>query len=250
MPANHQRRIRYIGRTDPERPRGASPSRTDALANGELIEVDPRLAHALGFTAPLAVTAHVWTEVITHPDEPTARGGQDLIATLLDLLTQAAAASRIATVAAVPFTVYRRAAAGGAQPVNLTIATTTGDHGETVQTIDIAPTPPAGAFGVAGQPDTWPALHFHHHPGDPGEAPGEAQRGATIPVVTRSVLIVLLAQQIDNGAVSVAHLNPGRAGTVRLVDNTGHLATLRPQADGTYDLACLAQLGWQFTRAA
>lgn len=250
MSAPHPRTLHAVRHAEPDRPPQPYRTRTDAIACGLLIEIDPRLARAFRFTHPLALTVHVWTDVLTRPGQSTAREGHDLITTLLDVLAEAEAARHIASTETVPFTVYRHRP-DGCHPMNLTITTTTGDHGEHVHTIDLAPAPPAGTFRLTGQPNTWPALRFHDHTGQhPDDTRTGADPGGTVPVVTSSVLILLLAQQIDTGTVSAAHLQPGPAGTVRLADNTGRIGTLHAQPDGTYDLAALADLGWTFTRAA
>ncbi len=118
-------------------------TRTQALADGVLVEVDPQLAREAGFVVPVALTAEVYEDCVAWNEDDDVRKGtcQDQTGRLWDVLYLARHAARHAanqTGQVARFQLYRIPRQGrDRQPrrVDLLIHLGPGDHGEPVITI-------------------------------------------------------------------------------------------------------------------
>lgn len=61
-----------------------SYSRSDALADGVLVEADPQLCREAGIKIPVAITDHLWS--VINPDNLETMPGQSVTGRLWDLL--------------------------------------------------------------------------------------------------------------------------------------------------------------------
>jgi hypothetical protein len=117
-------------------------SRTQAIADGLLIEVPEGIAREAGFTVPVAVTAAAWADCVAWTDTDNRRKGtvQDEQGRLWDVLWMTRYAIRRAPRPTARVTVHlyrvpREERGVHPQPVSLVAWCGPGDHGEPVITI-------------------------------------------------------------------------------------------------------------------
>ncbi|MCQ1581238.1 DUF6573 family protein [Streptomyces parvus] len=73
----------------------SSPSRAQAIADGELVAVEPGIAAEAGWNAPVAISRAAWDDCVAWSDEDTARQvPQDETGRLWDVLYMTAARAR------------------------------------------------------------------------------------------------------------------------------------------------------------
>jgi len=116
-------------------------SRTQAIEDGVLIEVDPKVSQEAGFHTPVAVTSAVWDKFIQWEDEDTKRQTvQDLDGRLWDILYMLRVAinkqpSNTNQIIYSLYVVPRGGQAKKPHPIKLKALIHGGDQGEPVITI-------------------------------------------------------------------------------------------------------------------
>jgi len=195
-----------------------SPSRTAAVFAGDLQTVDPRQAAAFGYREDVAIDRHAYHAVIVRPDDAEH---VDYNARTVDVLWH----GRVALDGhpwplRVPFTVWP-----ADRPVNLYAERGAGDTGERTVTVTLAPGLP---FTVTGTDQQLPALTYYigHHP---------------VPVVTVSVLHVLLAALLDTEQLAAFHVEDTPDNPVHITTPDNRTATLRSLPDGSYPIGLLTE---------
>lgn len=120
-----------------------SYTRAQAIQDGTLVAIDPKLAREAGFVVPVALTEAAWHDCVTWSREDTQRTGtpQDEVGRLWDVLWMAARSGRQQEGQMISFTVYRvprSTRTGSPQPVELIAHIGPGDDHEPVITIGFA----------------------------------------------------------------------------------------------------------------
>ena len=242
-PATGERQGRPAGRA-------AQPyGRSDAIADGLLIEVPPRLSRQFNFQFPLTITAAAWCDAVQWTEaterHKTTGSGQNEASRLTEVLWAARLAlytNRTGT-HDLDFLVHRVPVDGpDTRPLRLTLRVSVhpGDCGETVVTIGHAHQPVAGTFVLAdpdrppaGQPVLgWPAAALEHD-----------RSGRVHPVVTPDILDRILAVATDPTSPSGIEVSTGNDGEIYVHDPGGITVTLRPDSSGRYSLC---PLDWPF----
>lgn len=215
--------------------------RSDAIADGLLIEVPVRLSRQFHFTYPVALTAQAWFDTVLW-DERAEQGkptptGQHECSRITEVLWAARQAQYISRTcsSALNFLVHRVPPTGPetrSLRITLRIAVHAGDCGEAVATISHAhPAEDAAAWFVSPGGPRFPAV-----------AVDSDNSGRSHPVVTVDTLDVILAAASGDGVDAT----PGAEGTVHVHQQDGITVTLWPDAHGHYPLR---RLDWPFEQA-
>lgn len=118
-------------------------TRAQAIEDGVLIAIDPKLSREAGFNVGVAVSEAAWRDCVAWSRDDTDRTGipQDEVGRLWDVLWMASRSARRQEGSMIAFTVLRvplSTQTGSPQPVELIAHIGPGDNSEPVITIGFA----------------------------------------------------------------------------------------------------------------